>query len=396
MNSAKRLSNQTVKKDPKKTQVKSEGIGKSKIILFGSIGVILIIVLIAVCWEKLHPKLIMKVNSDRLYLSDVMPDIYMTESTGAYMDQLYRQNYGSSYWDAEGQDGMTNAEILKDNCLESIEQKAMILNEANNAGYTLTDEEISQAEESANSAFEQLSAKVKNKTGLTKDSLLQYYKDSTLANKYKQAIIDGFNIDPAAVTANISKDDYRGYSIQYYYIPYSTTDEAGQSVDMTDADKAAAKKELGDAMSDLKSLEDFSTYVDSGDAASEGSEDSAADKGPKAPEGTNIKYSSSTFIETDEVPTFDADLLAQIKAMDKDEISDVVEDTKGCYIIKMVDNNSTERYDSECQTAITNEENKQFQAYMDNLEVENYTIEINDDEWDKLEFGKVTTETESE
>lgn len=77
--------------------------------------------------------------------------------------------------------------------------------------------------------------------------------------------------------------------------------------------------------------------------------------------------------------------------MNNEEISSkVVQDSKGCYIIKMVNNNSTERYDSECESVITSAENEKFNEEIDNLEVEKYMIEFNDDEWDKLEFGSVT------
>ena len=390
MNSAKRISNQTVKKDEKKEQIKAQGIGKSKLVLFGVIAVALVAIIIVVCWEKLHPKLIMTINGDRYYLSDIMPDIYMTESTGAYMDQLYRENYGSSYWDQEAKDGMTNAEYLQDNTLEAFMQKKMIYNEAINAGYTLTDEENSQAESSAQSAFDQLTSGVKNKTGLTKQSFLDYYKESTLANRYKQDIIDGFPIDDAALTANISKEDLRQYNVQFYYIPYTKTDDSGASVDMTDAEKKDAVAELKASVSDIKSLSDFSTYISGATSTDESSKDTADQ--PKAPEGTNIKYSSASFIETDENVSFSKDLLMEVKSMDKDAISDVLEGEDGCYLFKMVDNNSTEKYDSECQSVITEEENKQFQNYIDNLEVEKYTIDVNYDEWDELQFGTITTE----
>lgn len=39
---------------------------------------------------------------------------------------------------------------------------------------------------------------------------------------------------------------------------------------------------------------------------------------------------------------------------------------------------------------ITSAENEKFNEEIDNLEVEKYLIEFNDDEWDKLEFGSVT------
>lgn len=397
MNSAKRVSNNTLKKNVKgkeKETVQTKPKSKLAIGLISGCAAIIVILIGLICWEDLHPRIIFTVNGEKVYLSDMMFDIYMSESTGQYMDQLYRQNYGSSYWDAEANDGMTNAELLKDNTLESAMQRAMMYNEAVAAGYTLTDDENKTIEEDASSAFDQLTAEVKNRTGLTKDQIVKYYQRKTLADRYKQDWIDTFDINDEEIKAAISAEDYRQYDIQYYYIPYNKTDDQGQSVEMTADEKKAAMDELKAAYDDIKSLEDFSTYIDEPSDAAEGENAEATATpapGPKAPEGTNIKYTSKSFIETDEVSDFDTVLLAEIKAMDNDTIMDkVLEDSNGCYIIKMVNNNNPERYESECESAITDAENKEFDEQIGELEADKYTIELKEDEWDKVDFGKVT------
>jgi len=216
----------------------------------------------------------------------------------------------------------------------------------------------------------------------------------TLADRYKQDWIDSFDIDDAAITADISEEDFRQYDIQYYYIPFTKTDDAGQESDMTDAEKEKAVEELKASYDDIAGLEDFTTYIQaesaaSGDAAAEPTATPAP--GPKAPADTNIKYTTKSFIETDEVAAFDEDMLVKIKGMKKDEISkEVVQDSNGCYIFKMVDNNNSERYESECANAISDAEQKEFSSKIDELEVDKYTIELNEDEWDRVEFGKVT------
>ena len=406
MNSAKRVSNQTIKKNDKKSKntPPADYAGKKNIIVFSIIGVALFLVISVVLWENLHPRLIFTVNGEKVYLSDMMTDIYMSESTGDYMDQLYKQNYGpsSSYWDAESNDGMTYGEILKDNTLESSMQREMMYQEAVEAGYTLSDEENATCEENAASLYDQLSGSVKNKTGLNKKKILQYYQKKTLADRYKADWIDTFDInDEALITeAGITKEDYRQYDIQYYYIPYTETDDQGNETPVSDDKKAEALKELEASYSDIAGLADFTTYIDNGTAESQNTEgtdntaaptDNAAENaGPKAPEGTNIKYTTKSFIEKDE-PVFSEELTAQVKAMENGTVTGgVVEDEKGCYIIKMVENNSTERYDSECESVITDKENEEFQTKIEDLEVDKYLIELNDKEWDKVTFGKVT------
>ena len=396
MNSAKHISNQTINNDSRKKSGAPVQNQKKIFVISGIVAVIVLFLVIMVCWENLHPRLILKINDKKVYLSDIMVDIYMNESTGEYMNSLYKQNYGSDYWSLENDDGMTNAEILKDNTIESVMQKYMMYYEAEANGYTLTDEENTNIEQEASEAYEQMTAAVRNKSGITKDDVVEYYKMQTLADNYKNAWIDSFDIDDAAITAGVNPADYRQYDIQYYYIPYTTTDEAGTSVPMSDEQKSAALAELQASYGDIAGLEDFTTYIDntSSQTAAEGAETTPTPApGPKAPEGTNIKYTTKSFIETDTADTIGLDdtLVAEVKAMDNESITDkVVEDSNGCYIIKMVNNNSTERYESECESLITEEENRVFDEEIDKLEVEKYYIELNDSEWDKVEFGKTT------
>lgn len=400
MNSAKRVSTQTIKKNNVKQETPAESSGKKPIILLSCLAVLVIAVVAMVFWENLHPRVIYTVNGDKIYLSDMMTDIYNTEATGQYMDNMYKQNYGatSSYWNAETSDGQTYADLLKDNTLNSSIQREMMYREAVGAGYVLTDEENTSCDEKATELYDQLTAEVKNKSGLTKEKILAYYQKMTLADRYKQDWIDTFDIDDEALIkeAGITKEDYRQYDIQYYYIPYTSTDADGNEIVKSDDEKAAAVKELEASYKDISGLADFTTYINNntetaqteGEAAE--ATETPADEGPKAPEGTNIQYTSKSFIETDE-DVFGDKLIAKIKKMDKETITDgVVEDDKGCYIIKMVDNNSMERYESECESVISEKEAEEFQTKIDELEVDKYLIEINDSEWDKITFGKVT------
>ncbi|MCI8307171.1 MAG: hypothetical protein HFH14_03880 [Lachnospiraceae bacterium] len=405
MNSAKRVSNQTIKNNDKKSKntAPAESAGKKNVIILSVVGIVLLLVISVVLWENLHPRLIFTVNGTKVYLGDMMTDIYMSESTGQYMDNLYKQNYGSgsSYWDAENNDGMTYGDILKDNTLEASMQREMMYKEAVEAGYTLTDEENTTCEENTTSLYDQLSSSVKNKSGLNRKKILQYYKKKTLADRYKADWIDSFEINDEALIAEagITKEDYRQYDIQYYYIPYTETDDQGNETPVSDDKKAEALKELEASYGDIAGLADFTTYIDDGTAhnheegtenAAEQTEAPAEDAGPKAPEGTNIKYTTKSFIEKDE-PVFSAELTAQVKAMENGTVTEgVVEDENGCYIIKMVENNSTEKYDSECESVVTEKENEEFQTKIDELEVDKYLIEVNDKEWDKVTFGSVT------
>ena len=96
MNSAKRVSTQTIKQNNNVKEIPAENVSKMTIITFALVAITIILVIAMVLWENLHPRVIFTVNGDKVYLSDMMADIYTTESTGQYMDQLYKQNYGAT------------------------------------------------------------------------------------------------------------------------------------------------------------------------------------------------------------------------------------------------------------------------------------------------------------
>lgn len=391
MNSAKKIMNKADMPENKTAEAESVLNKRKKGIIGVSIGGILVLALvIAVLYENLHPKLIFTINDEKIYLGDIMADIYMNESTGEYMNQMYQQSYGSNYWEITNDEGITNAELVKDNTIETITQKYMMYHEALDSGKTLTEEENSEAEASAAEAYEKMSSATKNKTSLNKNDFIEYYKMQKLADNYKNEWIDSFDIDDAALIKDISEAELRQYDIQYYYIPFSTTDDSGNSIDMDEAQKQSAIDELKAAYNDIAGLEDFSTYVNNGNTTNADGTQATPAPGPKAPEGTNIKYTSRSFTEKND-PILGAELIEAVKAMANDEITkDVVTDDEGCYIIKMVNNNNKQSYENECKSVISEAENAKFTEEIENLEVEKYFIDINYDEWDKLEFGKIT------
>lgn len=397
MNLAKRLSNSTLKekdKNKKSEEKQTKPKNKFAIGMVSACAAVIVVLIALICWEDLHPRVIYTVNGENVYLSDMMYDIATQEAYGQQMDQYYSQ-MGNSFWTYDN-DGMTQAEVLKDNILESSMETSMLYTEAVNAGYTLTDEEISSIESKASTEFDQFTPDMKKRTGLTKDKIVEILKKQSIADKYKDAWIETFNIDKEKITSTVSPEEYRQYDIQYYYIPYTSTDEEGNTVEMTPDERKAAKKELKASYNDIFGLEDFSTYVDNAtdEAAQDASTPTATPvPGPKAPEGSRIQFKEANILEKDtpEATGFDEVLLAQIKMMENETIMDkVLEDTNGCYIIKMLNNDSKEAYDNECTRLIEDAKSKEYEEQIGLLEAEKYTIELKEDEWEKIEIGKVT------
>ena len=94
MNSAKHISNQTINNDSRKKSGAPVQNQKKIFVISGIVAVIVLFLVIMVCWENLHPRLIFKINDKKVYLSDMMVDIYMNESTGECINRITVQITG--------------------------------------------------------------------------------------------------------------------------------------------------------------------------------------------------------------------------------------------------------------------------------------------------------------
>ena len=128
-----------VKKSSGKNQsqrMRNDGITGKEKILISIVTAAVILISAIVIWDNHHPKLILKVDDEKVYLEDMMYDIYNTELSYNYMAQLYQQ-MGSTgdYWNMQQQNGQTTKEMAKSDCLESAKKQIVLYKEAVSNGY---------------------------------------------------------------------------------------------------------------------------------------------------------------------------------------------------------------------------------------------------------------------
>lgn len=369
MNSSKKIiknqGNQVKKKNKRETKER-----RIKILLYSGIAAIVLVVAL-VCYEQLKPKLLLTVNDTKLYESDLMYDIYSQEQTGNGMSSIYEQFYGTDYWNSQVDDsGDTGAVVAKETVIKTAEQREVLYQEAIATNYELTDEEKKSVAEQVKTLRDGMTDKQKKMNGLDESSLTKVLEKDVLAARYKQEIIDGFNIDDAAITKGVSKKDYRQYDLQYYYVTTQKTDKEGKTTDLTQAEKDKLKIEMEGILAKAKTAKDFTKLV---------AEDNAS----------GIKYSTKALLETD-TDFISKKECAAIKRMKNNEITGLLTGEDGYYFVKMINNNSSEAYDNAVKEAINKEETTQFNESYSTLVDESYTIEENDAQWNRITMGKVT------
>lgn len=359
-----------------------QGPGKKPLIL-GAICVVVVLTLcIGVGIQQLKPQRVLAVEGTKMTMDDMMYPIYERESMYLPLNETYQYMMGSSVWDVgyQGDDssvesGTNNSDGLKIEIMNKETEYEILYQEAEKAGYKITDDEKKEAEKQADEALKGLSGIQKLKLCISKKNLTSRFEKRIVADRYKKDQQENLNkeIDEDSVAAGISKEDNRQYDIGYYYVSLSTTDSEGNTKELSKSDK----KELADNMKALvkkaAKAKDFSKLIE---------DESKSD----------IKYNTGNFTEKSGWTFVSDKNLKKIKALKNNQISEAfIDDSAGYYVfVKMIDNNSTEAYEAECDKAIEKAQEAKYNEWYKGIR-DSYKVEINNEIWDEVTIGAVTT-----
>ena len=356
---------------------------KNKVLLM--LGIIAVVVLCAgVCYMQLRPRVVLVVTGtnasgsevkNKVNMKETVYDIYQTEMQYNMYSSFYQQMYGTSYWEMEDVDdaGRDGAAAAKKQVMDAVKQREILCMEAEKLGYSLTDQEKNTVAENVKSAREGLSDTQKKLDGLDEKSLTTAFEKNALAQKYRQVIISESGIDREALKASVNRDEYRQYTMQYYKV----SNKEGTGDDEKDVSEEQKQKNL-ENMQALKeksgTAEDFTKLIEEGDTTGISTY--------QQEELLAKDMESSTFLTKEQ--------REKLIKMENNEISDVIEGEDGYYLIKMVNNNDSAAYDKQCETVVSDEETKQFDARYDQLKA-GYTTEIQSYWKSRVKLGSFTT-----
>lgn len=344
---------------------KNDRIVSPKVLTIAS-AVLVIILVGLLLFDQFYERTYLTINGEKYKMHDLAYYFYSVETQYDYLNQMF----GGSYWDmvVDENSGTTVRNMAGQDAIDSAVRNEILYKEAISEGYTLTEDEIADAEKEVTSLMEeQMSEEVIDKNNFTKDYLLDMVGRTVLVSRFRQDKIDAMDIDDEAIKAGIKFEDYRQYDIEYLYVTTETTDDDGNTVAVSEEEKAAAKTKADALYEKAKTTEDWSTLVSDDDDSS--------------------VYRKDNFIESD--TTYDDAMEAMIMSMQNNQISAVYEAEDGYYIIRMLNNNSSESYDNAVEDAITSAEDDAFNDYYATV-VEKYDYSINESAIKALHMGSVT------
>lgn len=356
-NSKKTLRTQQVKKDVKKVNPK----------VWMITSIVLVVLLVgAILFDQFYKRVVITINGDKYYMDDLTYYFYGVEAQYDYMDQLY----GNAYWDmvVDEETGATYRDYAKEEVISTILYNEILYREAINNNYELTAEETEDINTDVKTMLDdETYVPLVQKNNFTKKYLTEVIGKTTLAKRYRQDVIDSLPIDDEAIKAEINKEDYKQYDIEYLYISTKTTDEEGTTVEMNDEQKKTAYDQLNSYVEKAKQTEDWSTLLPEDES--------------------DVKYVENNFVKGDN--KFTEDFEETVSALENKEISDILENELGYFLVRMVDNNSQDAYETAVKDAITKAEEDAFaEKYQEILDT--YEYEVNDKVMKSLRMGEIT------
>ena len=162
----------------------------------------------------------------------------------------------------------------------------------------------------------------------------------------------------------VSDEEAAQKSMQYVFFSYTSTDEEGKSVDMTDEEKDEAKKKAETFAKEVKEAEDFEAF--------------AKEK--------EMEAKTATFDAESTSPA--EDLIKAADKLEEGEVTDLIETDRGCYVAKVNSLLDREATDAEKENIVNERKQKLYEDTCEKLR-KDAKIEVNNEVWEKISFKDI-------
>ncbi|MGF0033413.1 peptidyl-prolyl cis-trans isomerase [Bariatricus sp. SGI.154] len=276
----------------------------------------------------------------------------------AQYETYYSAYLGDDMWNSEASEGKTYEESVKDSVLKELETMVLLEEHMDEYEVSLSDEEKEVIDKSVKEFDEANALDDKELVSGSKETVKRIMTLMAIQQKMKDAI-------QAGVDTEVSDEEAAQKSMQYVLFSYTSTDENGESVDLTDEEKAEVKNQATAFAEGAKAAEDFSAY--------------ATEQGAEAKTATFDAESTSP----------SEDLIKAADALEEGGVTDVIETDTGCYVAKVTSLLDREATDSKKQTIISEREQ---QLYTDTCDewLDKAEIKVHESVWKKIDFSDMS------
>lgn len=283
---------------------------------------------------------------------------FLARYTQAQYETYYAGYMEDDMWSGEGEDGETYQDTVKDSILESLENMYLMEQHMDEYEVSLSDEEKNAIKEAASEFDSANGLSEKEKVSGSTDNVERVLELLTIQKKVQDAI-------EAGADTEVSDEEAAQKSMQYVVFPFTSTDEEGNSVDLTDEEKAELKTTAESFAAGAAGAADFAAY--------------AAQQGQTSQDATFDG-------ETTTLPT---QLVEAADALGEGETTGLVEGDNGYYVARVTSLLDREATDAKKQEIVSQRQQELLDDTIDGWR-EDADIEVHEKVWDKVDFTTLT------
>ncbi len=275
----------------------------------------------------------------------------------AQYETYYSAYLGEDMWNSEASEGKTYEESVKESVLETLEDMVLLEQHMDEYEVTLTDEEKEAVKEAAKEFSEVNPLEDKEKVSGSEKAVKRVMTLMAVQMKMQDAI-------EAGADTEVSDEEAAQKSMQYVSFPYTSTDDEGKSVDMTDEEKAETKEKAEAFAEAVKKESDFEAYA----------------------KDQELEAKIATFDAESKAPS--EDLVKAADQLKEGEVTGLIETDGGCYVAKVTSLLDREATDAKKESIVNERKQKLYTDTCEKLR-KDAKVKVNDEVWEKISFKDV-------
>ena len=275
---------------------------------------------------------------------------------------------GEAMWTQEAGEDQTYEESVKDGLMENLENMYLISQHAAEYDVSLTEEEEDAIADAAAQFDEDNTDEAKETVSGYRKDIEEFLRLATIQTKMDSKMREG-------VDEEVSDEEAAQKAMKYVFFSYTTTDDSGNSTELTDEEKENLKTDAQSLVDRVNAGEDISTV--------------AEELGQTAYDLTFDSDSTSP----------NEDLIAAVDAFETEgQVTDVIEADTGLYVGQLTSLLDRDATDQKKASIVEERRQEQYDSLLE--EWRNDTdVEVNERVWNRVDFEDtgvtiITSETE--
>ena len=359
-----RVEQQSAKKRVSTQDVKQ----RNTIIAIGVAALLFVTMCALVFYDHLYKHPVFRVGNEKFYLTDVevMYNVYMqevsTEQDAKSMMAYLGWTDPNTYWNTTG---VINT--ARDTAVNNAVSYYVMYNKAVENNVSLTEDEKKEVTDEFSGIYDKMSETRKKRLGFSKDEFVDYALKVKLATKYMESLKEGFAITQDKLDKEYKKEDFDERKVEVIYVPISKSDSEGSAVPLDDETKAKYMTQMEAYLKEAQDGKELSKIL--------------------AEDEKTFSYRELSYVINN--TTLDKELIDGSKMLKDGEIaSKVIQSANYYYIVKMVDDNPEDAYNTAVSEAIDKKETTLLNEEIEKVK-EEYKVKINSKGVEAIDFGKV-------